>query len=321
MNYRHRSAVAFTTVLVFAVQSLMVTSNHAAAAENVVLSTARTETTGGVVPSAGDVVELHERFVDRSRSTQARGSRARSNSRVLPTTVLLPSHRKGAPLLVFAIGFNNSAAGYRDFLMAFARIGYIVAAPEFPLATNTLPGRPLQADVPNEPGDLRFVISAILKANAQPGPLHHLVDGGRIAVVGQSDGAISAAAIGLNACCIDRRVGAVVSISGDKSFMASTWTSKQTRPWLGIHGKADRTAPFQGSKELFRTAGPPRYLLLVDGAGHLDSTNDATLRPQVVSIIREFLRRYLFANRRALQRFSSLANVGRFHLTADPLIA
>lgn len=102
--------------------------------------------------------------------------------------------------------------------------------------------------------------------------------------------------------------------------MPPTWVSKGTRPWLGIHGTADRVASSVGSKELFSTAGPPRYLVLVDGAGHLDSTNNATIRPGVVTIIREFLRRYLFTNTPALLRFSALANEGPFQLMADPPI-
>ena len=63
-----------------------------------------------------------------------------------------------------------------------------------------------------------------------------------------------------------------------------------------------------------------RYLVLIDQAGHLDPTNNATLRPQVVTIIRDFLRRYLFGNRSALVRFGSLADAGAFHLMADPPI-
>lgn len=234
--------------------------------------------------------------------------------------VLLPPHRTQAPLLVFAIGFNNSAAGYRDFLTDFARIGYVVATPEFPLATSTRSGRPSQSDVPNEPGDIRFVITELLKAAKQNGPLHDAIDARHIAVIGQSDGAIVASAIALNSCCIDRRVSAVVSISGDKSFLPRTWVSKGTRPWLGIHGTSDRVASSAGSKELFRTAGLPRYLVLVSGAGHLDPTNNAKIRPGVVTIIREFLRRYLFTNTLALSRFSTLANEGPFRLMADPPI-
>lgn len=80
----------------------------------------------------------------------------------------------------------------------------------------------------------------MLKANTQVGPPQHTVHADRIAVVGQSDGAISASAIGLNSCCIDTRVKAVVSIAGDKAFMPGTWVSSGTRPWLGIQGNADR---------------------------------------------------------------------------------
>lgn len=270
--------------------------------------------------ASADPIVLHKRLVDRSRGTAARGSAAATPNRVLPTTVFVPAHARNAPLIVFAIGFNSSAAMYANFLAAFVRFGYVVAAPEFPLATKTLPGRPSQSDVVNEPGDVSFVISALVAANAQAGALHGTIDSRRIAVIGHSDGAIVASSLALNRCCIDRRVAAVVAISGDKAFMPASWTNKGTRPWLGIHGTADRVAPAAGSQGVYRTAGMPRYLILVDGAGHLDPTNDPTLEPKVVAVIREYLRRYLFANPRALPRMASLASHAPFHLAADPTI-
>lgn len=271
----------------------------------------------GTSANPADIGEMRLQLVDASRGTRARGTIPATQTRKLPTTVLLPAHRNKSPLLVFAIGYNNSAAGYREFLLDFARIGYVVAVPEFPLATNTLPGRPLQADVPNQPQDISFVISEMLRASAKPGALHGAIDPRRIAVIGQSDGAITASAVALNSCCIDRRVGAVVSIAGDKSFMADTWVATGTRPWLGIHGTSDHVASFSGSKELYRTAGRPRFVVLIDRAEHLDPTNNDALRPQVVALIRLYLRRFLFGNTRAGLQFDSLANNGRFHLTSD----
>src|SRR5262249_28330049 len=94
------------------------------------------------------------------------------------------------PLLVFAHGFDATPATYASLLHYWASAGFVVAAPLFPRTNRHAPGGPDEADVVNQPADISFVISSLLALNADSSsPLHTLIDAGRIAVAGHSDGA------------------------------------------------------------------------------------------------------------------------------------
>src|SRR6202043_2294615 len=91
------------------------------------------------------------------------------------------------PLIVFGHGFAVTPAPYADLLRAWVRAGYVVAAPVFPLENADAPGGPNEADLPNQPADMRFVIAGLVAAsNADKGLLHGLIDESRIAVAGHS---------------------------------------------------------------------------------------------------------------------------------------
>ena len=99
------------------------------------------------------------------------------------------------PLVIFGHGFAVTPAPYARLLQAWARAGYVVAAPIFPLGNANAPGGPNESDIVNQPRDMSFVISQMLTASAQRrGPLAGLIDPNKIAVSGQSDGAETALA-------------------------------------------------------------------------------------------------------------------------------
>ena len=79
----------------------------------------------------------------------------------------LPARADGPfPLVVFGHGFAVTPAIYTPLLMAWARAGYVVAAPVFPLENAHAPGGPNEADIVNQPADVSFVISRMLSRNA-----------------------------------------------------------------------------------------------------------------------------------------------------------
>ena len=100
-------------------------------------------------------------------------------------------------------------------MQSWARAGYVVAAPVFPLENANAPGGPDESDLVNQPADMRFVISRMLAASsAGSGPLAGLLDPKQIAVAGQSDGGDTALAVAYNRYYRDPRVGAAVILSG-----------------------------------------------------------------------------------------------------------
>ncbi|MEA2198778.1 MAG: hypothetical protein QOJ25_2829, partial [Solirubrobacteraceae bacterium] len=93
------------------------------------------------------------------------------------------------PLIVFGHGYDVTPAIYSQLLQAWARAGYVVAAPVFPRTNENAPGGADEYDIVNQPADMSFVITQILAQSAlSTGILSQLVDPHEIAVSGQSDG-------------------------------------------------------------------------------------------------------------------------------------
>ena len=71
-----------------------------------------------------------------------------------------PPCRGPFPLIVFGHGFGVTPGMYIALLRAWARAGFVVAAPLFPGENPRAPGGPTATDLPNEPRDMSFVITS-----------------------------------------------------------------------------------------------------------------------------------------------------------------
>ena len=164
-----------------------------------------------VVASGRPAVQLRVlRLVDTSRRAHFRNGT--SGPRVLITYVRYPAHGQAPfPLVVFAHGFAVSPEIYSRLLDSWALAGYVVAAPVFPVENPNAPGGPDESDLPNQPGDMSFVVSRL---TGPASPLRGLIDPTRIAFAGQSDGAETALSAAYDRRFLDRRVDAAVILSG-----------------------------------------------------------------------------------------------------------
>lgn len=209
-------------------------------------------------------------LVDRSRTIRLPGGRVVPR----PVTTYLwyppPSAAPGPwPLVVFGHGFATTPFRYRRLLQTWAAAGYLVAAPVFPLGNADAPGGPNEADIVNQPRDMSFVITRLLAASASAGsPLQGLIDPTRIAVAGQSDGAETAFATAYQRPWHDPRVRAAVVLSGAELGGHASIVSRRV-PLLAVQGTADRINPPVYSLDLFHAVGRPKFLLLLEHAGHL----------------------------------------------------
>ena len=128
------------------------------------------------------VGQLHETFVDPTRSTPARGGAPASGSRTVQTTIYypttlapsptLPTPRVATgpfPLIVFAHGYAIDAKAYAPLLEDLTSGGFVVAAPDFPGTSTAYPGGAIRSDSLQQPADISFVITQLLNASATPG--------------------------------------------------------------------------------------------------------------------------------------------------------
>jgi predicted dienelactone hydrolase len=204
--------------------------------------------------------------------------------RVLPTIVRYPAtgrpgpgaHPGAAPaagpfpLVVFSQGFDISAEAYAWLLDAWARAGYVVADPTYPLTDPSTPEGVNEQDIVNHPADLRFVISALLAAgHDRNSVLHGLVDPARVGIVGHSDGGDVSLAVAANSCCRDPAVKAAVILSGaELSAFGGSYYSGGSTPILVVQGSADTVNVPGCSAQLYGQAPPPKYYVNIAGAEH-----------------------------------------------------
>jgi dienelactone hydrolase len=231
-----------------------------------------------------------------------------ARGRTLETVVRYPTTPGPHPLVVFAHGFALTPAPYARLLDAWARAGYVVAAPLFPGERADRPGGPDESDLINEPRDISFVISSMLARGG--------IDRSRIAVAGHSDGAVAALAVAYDPRFADRRVRAAIVLAG--ALLGGMTGLERGPPLLAVQGTADRINPPGATAAYFRLAHRPKFLLWLLGAPHLPPYTDE--QPQLGIVERStlaFLAHYL--DRRPLSAFTAAARrPGLTRLVADP---
>jgi dienelactone hydrolase len=175
------------------------------------------------------------------------------------------------PLIVFGHGFALTPGLYARLLQAWARAGYVVAAPVFPLENANAPGGPDESDLVNQPRDMRFVISALLAQSAtSTGPLGHLIDPREVAVAGHSDGGETALVVAYDSYFRDKRVRAAAILSGAVIPGEAGFTFPPGGPpLLAAQGTADTVNLPSLTRAFFSLARRPKYLLELLGASHI----------------------------------------------------
>jgi dienelactone hydrolase len=219
------------------------------------------------------------------------------------------------PLVVFGHGFAETPTAYARLLDAWARAGYVVAAPLFPLTQKYVPGGRRESDLINQPADMSFVISSMLAENELPASfLHGLIVPDLIAVAGQSDGAATALAEAYDPAFADPRVRAAVILSG-----AELPTIDDTIPFpsrgpalLATQGSMDTINEPADTRRYFDLAPRPKFLLTLIGATHLPpyTTQQPYLRV-VEQVTIAFLDHFLRDEHASLVRMRDSGNVTR----------
>lgn len=227
--------------------------------------------------------------MDTTRPTIARGHLV-SRSRHLTTIVWSPAVPGRWPLVVFAAGFAVGPSTYAALLQSWAQAGFVVAAPRFPLTDPSVAGANLdEADIANQPADLRFVTDALV---APGSPFAPDINASRVGLAGHSDGAETVLAASL----------APVP-PGEPPYRAVIAMSPQPLrgpnpsadcPLLVIEGNADTINPPRRAYATYSEAAPPKYLEILNGGGHLPPFEAGSVwLPTIDAVTREFLDVYV----------------------------
>jgi len=245
-------------------------------------------------------------LVDSTRGTAALGNDPATPDRTLPVALRYPAAGAAAPgaeadgaaaangtfpLVVFAHGYNISAAAYDDLTRDLAAQGFVVAAPDFPLSSTSPPGPVTQDDIDNQAHDVSFLISNLAAGGgALPPAVRGHVATSEVGVVGHSDGGNTAARVASNSCCFDARIGAAVILSGDEGQSGGSWAAPGSPPMLLLQGTADLINPWGLTQRLYDDAASPKWLVAINGADHLTPYTTGPQRGAIVTLVAEFLR-------------------------------
>jgi dienelactone hydrolase len=216
------------------------------------------------------------------------------------------------PLIVFGHGFDIMPGAYSRLLNYWTSAGFVVATPIFPLENPHAPGGPNENDLPNQPQDMRFVISRLLQDDAQPkGPLSGLIDKHEVAVAGHSDGGDTALAIAYDPSLRDPHLQAAVILSGAEIPMLPAFQiGAGGPPLLAIQGTADTINLPSATAAYFNPAPPPKYLLRLVGGSHIGPySTDGTQLAVVKRVTTAFLQRYLDHDRTGIRRMLRAGDV------------
>jgi pimeloyl-ACP methyl ester carboxylesterase len=168
-------------------------------------------------------------------------------------------------LIVFAPGFAVGPTPYESLLEAWASHGYVVAAIEFPLTDAAVAGPDLdENDIVNQPADVRFVTDSLV---APGSPLASYILTNDVAIAGHSDGAETALAAATRPVPLGEPTFKAVLFMSGQPIDGSVPTHNP--PILVTQGTADTINPAGRGLAAFALAASPKYLLTLEGAGHL----------------------------------------------------
>ena len=229
------------------------------------------ESASHLLPGSFIIHSHDEVFIDNSRASQAHGEFAGSSNRRLDATVWHPADNSAGPypLIVYSHGFSSMREGGAYLAEYLASHGYVVVAANFPLTTLNAPDRPYVRDVVNQPGDVSFLIDALLAQSNDPQHmLQGMVDEQRIGVTGISLGGMTTTLVAFHPTLGDSRVKAALSIAGPTAqFTAAFFESPQV-PFLMLAGDVDVLVPYASNAAPVLEKVPGGQLVTVLGASH-----------------------------------------------------
>lgn len=212
-----------------------------------------------------------------------------AQGRDLPTTIGYPREGGDLPVVVFTHGLGAEPGSYEGLLTDWARAGFLVVAPRYPLTHQG--SAQVFDDVRQQPADVSFVLTEVLALDGTEGDdLAGRIDGEHVAAAGHSAGAITTLGL-LAPCCADERIDAAVVLAGSPLYFGSEFAAPGV-PTLFVHGTDDTVLPIGDARTVFAAyPGPAAFLELAGGthSAPFDGAGDPADAP-VAAATTDFLR-------------------------------
>jgi predicted dienelactone hydrolase len=168
------------------------------------------------------------------------------------------------PLLILVHGIEDNAPGTWPYLAPhLASHGYIVIAPSTGSTLVTA------GDIVNHPEDISFLIDAALGVNSAENMFMDRILADKISLGGFSFGGLATFMTAYDSQFQDVRIKAAIIMAG------LTNNSAPVNPDLtlfAIYGTQDPAVPYDVGLNMYEAASPPKYLLTLEGGGHLGFT-------------------------------------------------
>lgn len=217
-----------------------------------------TETTVAPLVRPFEVRTSQATFVDTARPTTVDGVDI-APDRTLVTDVYVPEGPGPYPLVVLSHGLEGHPRKFTQLLGSWARAGYVVAAPAFPLTNDEAATRSV-VDFQQQPADVSFVMTQVLDTVPEADPE-------RVGVAGLSLGAGTTYAVGFNSCCRDSRIDAVMIMAGNRFPFDGTY-DLSGHPVMFLHGTDDPALPYADTFEAYAIAAGPKFFVTLEHGGH-----------------------------------------------------
>ena len=273
--------------------------------------------------SLGDDTDLRRvriTLVDRQRPTRAESPP--EPCRVLRTDIRMPLHRVGPlPLIVVAHGFDGDPSSLAPLLDAWARRGYVVAAPRLPTTEKDDDGSSARQESIEQARDLSFVISRLVEASVhrRGGAVSNSIDPQRIGAAGMSLGGLAVYGLISNTCCRDSRVRAAVLMAAVRRQFPDGRYGPNRAPVLLVQG--DKDGGYHNSVDAYPELASPKWFVTLHGSGHASpfEVPPGPEAPLVASTTSDFWDQYLGGHHEAAQNIvrTVQASQGRAGLRFD----
>ncbi len=209
-------------------------------------------------------------LVDESRPTSENRGVPGKPERTFPLTVWYPRDVEGRlPLIIHSHGILSNRTELEFAAVYLAGLGYIVAAPDYPLTSGNTEGDANGMDVVNQPADISFLIDSLLEWPDDERPFAAEPDPDRIGLSGYSLGGLTSYLATYHPRWRDPRVRATAAIAGPSTGFTTQFFSNSDAQLLSIAGTADALIEYAGNGATMLERAPHSSLLVIDGGSHL----------------------------------------------------